>query len=100
MPEEKALAIARDKYVDVDIHKSEFKDKLNTLASLPGSCYESALCLEKARDIFEDRGVFTKRMIDGIITSLCSFEDSDLRERAEKDPDLMKKLVEEYFYCG
>ncbi|MBQ1751744.1 MAG: glutamine synthetase [Bacteroidales bacterium] len=100
MPEEKALAIARDKYVDVDIHKSEFKDKLNTLASLPGSCYESALCLEKARDVFEDRGVFTKRMIDGIITSLCSFEDSDLRERAEKDPDLMKKLVEEYFYCG
>ena len=39
-------------------------------------------------------------MIDGILKGLRRFEDSDLHEAARKDPDLMRRLVDEYFYCG
>ena len=52
------------------------------------------------RSYFEAEGVFTKRIIDGIISSLRSFDDRDLHARAEADPALMQQLVEEYFYCG
>jgi hypothetical protein len=39
-------------------------------------------------------------MIDGIISSLRSFNDQDLLARASNDPGLMAKIVKKYFYCG
>ena len=100
LPEEEALRIAADKYVDMDIHKSENAARLATLDSLPVCCSESGDALEKSRAIFEAKGVFEPRMTDGIIASLRQFDDRDLHERAKADPDLMRRLVEEYFYCG
>ena len=100
LPVEEALKIARDKYVDMDIHKSENAARLATLDSLPTCCAESADCLEKARAAFEEEGVFTPRMIDGIVKSLRAFQDNNLHEAARKDPDLMRRLVDTYFYCG
>ncbi len=100
MPEKEALAIAEDKYVDEDIHSRGGEDRLQSLDSLPTCCAESADCLEKMRAVFEAENVFRPRMIDGILKSLRSFGDRDLHVRASKDPDLMKQLVETYFYCG
>ena len=100
LPEDDALKIAADKYVDMDIHKSENAARLATLDSLPVCCSESADCLEKNRAVFEAAGVFEPRMIDGIIKGLRSFEDKDLHEKAKADPNLMRELVEKYFYCG
>ena len=100
MPVDEALAIARDKYVDMDIHKADAASKLRTLDCLPASCAESAACLEKDRAAYEAMGVFPSRMVDGIITGLRSFKDGKLRSRLAADPTLMHALVKEFFYCG
>ncbi len=100
LPEEEALRIADEKYVDMDIHKAEAADKLASLDSLPTCCAESAACLEKARAIFEAEDVFRPRMIDGIVKSLKAYDDADLHRRAKEDEALMGKLVDKYFYCG
>ena len=100
MEPEKALKIAADKYVDMDIHRSENAAKLATLENLPTCCAESADALEKARAQYEAADVFRPRMIDGIIKALRAHDDANLHEAARKDPELMRKLVEQYFYCG
>ena len=95
-----ALAKAEAAYVDMDIHKPENAARLASLASLPACCAESADRLEAVRDIFEKGGVFRPRMIDGILRQLRSYDDRHLHEDADRDPELMKSLVKEYFYCG
>jgi glutamine synthetase len=97
MDEEKALALAKEKYVGLDIHKGGEADKFE---ALPSCCEESADCLEKVRDIFEKDNVFTRRMIDGILSSLRSFHDKGLLSKAIEDPEKMRNLVDRYFYCG
>ncbi|MBQ2205705.1 MAG: glutamine synthetase, partial [Treponema sp.] len=47
LPVDDALKIAADKYVDMDIHKSENAARLASLDSLPVCCSESADCLQK-----------------------------------------------------
>ena len=100
MPREDALRIAEEKYVDMDIHKSENAARLATLEQLPTCCVESADCLEKARSVYEEADVFRPRMIDGIVKALKSFDDSSLHKDARGDTKLMRSLVEKYFYCG
>ena len=97
---EKPLDLAEKTYVDVNIHKAENAAKLNSLAQLPASCAESADQLSLHRNIFEKYGVFNPDMIDDIIKHLKSFQDKDIRERIEKNPELMLQIVHEYFYCG
>ncbi len=100
MPEEKALKIAEDTYVDMDIHKSENADRLATLAQLPTCCTESAHCLEENRSVYEQADVFRPRMIDGILKALYAHHDENLHKEARNDTKLMRKLVAQYFYCG
>ena len=97
MDEDKALGIARDKYVGLDIHKSSEDLRLD---ALPSCCEESADCLEKARSVFEADGVFPPRMIDGIVKSLRAFHDRGLLAEALSDKDRLRVLVNRYFYCG
>lgn len=97
---EKPLELAKKTYVDVNIHKAENKSKLESLDQLPASCAESADQLCAHRSIFEKHGVFNPDMIDDIVKQLKSFEDADIRQRIEKDPDLMLETVHKYFYCG
>ena len=100
LPAEEALRIAREKYVDMDIHRSENAGRLATLASLPTCCAESADALEKARELYEADDVFRPRMIDGILLALRSHDDRNLHVAARKEPGLMRSLVEKFFYCG
>ena len=95
-----ALEIAEKTYVSVNIHQQQNAGLLEHLSQLPTNCHESAECLERQRAFFEAKGVFSPAMLDGIIEHLKSYKDQDLRQMAEKDPDLMQKLVRAYFHCG
>ena len=97
---ENALEFAESTYVDVDIHRAENKALVEKLAQLPASCWESADELSNHREIFEAHGVFDRSMIDDIIKQLKSFKDKSIRKEIAKDPELMAKMVKEYFYCG
>ena len=95
-----ALAVAERNYVDVNIHDAANADRLATLAQLPDSCAASADCLEQQRAVFEERGVFSPAMIDGIIRQLRAFDDRTLRADVAGDQERIGQLVREFFHCG
>lgn len=92
-----SLAIADRTYVDVNIHASENASRLDALDSLPVDCASSADCLEAVRGIFEDRGVFSPGMIDGILRRLRSYDPAEAAE-AKRDAAKMQRLVSKYFH--
>lgn len=94
------LETARKTYVDVNIHDAENADRRASLASLPDSCWASAACLERQRAVYEEYGVFSKAMIDGIIRQLKSFNDQTLRADIEGHQEKTTLLVQRYFHCG
>lgn len=93
-----ALRRADDLYVSVNIHSEENKAKLAKLKSLPDSCMASADALEQMRAVFEKDDVFSPEMIDGIIRTLRSFDDADLRSRL--DNEQMLEIVRRFWHCG
>lgn len=97
---ENALQIAKDTYVDVNIHKPENAARLASLASLPDSCSASADCLQKQRDIYEQFDVFPPSIIDGTIALLKGYNDATLRADIANDPNEMANLVARHFHCG
>ena len=94
------VKVADATYVNVNIHKKENEKLLNTLATLPDSCAASADCLEEQRAVYEECGVFSPAMIDGILAQLRAFDDRTLRRDIQKKPGEVAKLVKTYFYCG
>ena len=94
------VKVANDTYVNVNIHKKENAKLLATLATLPDSCAASADCLEAQRAVYEEKGVFSKAMIDGIIGQLRAFDDRTLRAKVAKSKTAMAELVKTYFHCG
>lgn len=97
MPVDKALGIAREKYAGLDIHKEGAIDRYE---ALPSCCWESAEWLESSREFFERDGIFPRRMTDGIIEALKSFNDKGMLSDAVKDDSKVAELVKRYFYCG
>ncbi len=95
MDKDKALGIAAEKYVGL----GESGSDSDRFEQLPDSCVASAEWLSRHRDVYEADGVFSSRMIDGIIARLRRYDDVDLREKAERDADLMQHLVHDSFYC-
>ena len=95
-----ALEVAEKNYVDVNIHDDAHADKLEKLAQLPDSCIASAECLEKQRAAYEAYGVFSKAMIDGIVSQLRAFDDRTLRADISGNQEKITQLVEQYFHCG
>ena len=82
------------------IHKKENSKILKKLDTLPDSCAASAECLQKQRKVYEEFGVFSPAMIDGIIAQLKAFNDKTLRAKVTKSKTAMNDLVKTYFYCG
>lgn len=97
---ENALEKAEQTYVSVNIHSDENKEKLEQLKSLPDSCVASADALEKAREVFEEKNVFSPRLIDGILNKLRKYDDADLRKKTTSDHNQMMKVVKKYWHCG
>lgn len=94
-----ALEVAKRTFVDVNIHDEKNEQVLDSLGQLPDSCAASADCLERQRAIYEDRGVFSKALIDGILAELRAYGDRTLRHDVANDPEAQKKLVERYLEC-
>ncbi|MCM1502848.1 MAG: glutamine synthetase family protein [Bacteroidales bacterium] len=97
---ENGLQYAADRYVDVNIFDEKNREVLGRLSQLPASCAESAECLRAHRGLYEQYGVFSPRLIDGIIARLAAFDDANLRNEIGNDQDRILRLVKEYFYCG
>lgn len=95
-----SLKRAEEMYVGFNIHDNEHRQQLAELQSLPDSCAASAKALAGSRDVFEEKGIFSSRMIDGIISKLESYRDEELREKTEGDHNAMMKLVRKYWHCG
>lgn len=95
-----ALQRASDMYVSVNIHNDENKEKLAKLKSLPDSCVASAKALQSQRSVFEEKGIFSARLIDGIIQKLTAYDDENLRDSLSGNPDEMIKVVRKYWHCG
>lgn len=94
------LGKAEDMYVNVNIHDDENREKLERLASLPDSCEASANALEAVREAFEDQGVFSPQMIDGILKNLRKHHDANLRHKLENSPASMLEEVRRHWHCG
>ena len=94
-----ALEKARRCYVDVDIHKDDNSAIQAKLDTLPASCAQSADRLEQLADVFTEHDVFPASLIEATANKLRSF-DSKESEEALRNPQIMDKLVKEYFYCG
>ena len=97
---EGALKLAEKTYVNVNIHLAENAERLASLAQLPDSCAASAEYLNRQRKAYEEYGVFSPAMIDGIIEQLRAFDDKNLRKTIENYPEEIQKLVTKYFHCG
>ena len=95
-----ALEMAKNTYVDVNIHNAENAGILSKLKALPDSCAASADCLEAQREVYQQHDVFSPAMIDGIIKSLRAFDDRTLRAELNNDQNKILELVQKYFYCG
>ena len=95
-----ALEVAERTYVSVNIHDAQHAAQLQELAQLPDSCAASADCLERQRAVFEEYGVFSPAMIDGIIAQLRAFDDRKLRREIVHRPEKIAELVATYFHCG
>lgn len=94
-----ALEMAEKTYVSVNIHDDANKAKLAQLKSLPDSCAASADALEADKEAFKKYGVFSDRMLDGIIRKLRSYNDRNLREVLD-NPEKMLEEVRKYWHCG
>lgn len=97
---EDALEKAAQTYVSVNIHSDENKERLSQLKSLPDSCVASADALENVREVFEEKEVFSPRLIDGILNKLRKYDDADLRRKTTSDHNQMMKVVKKYWHCG
>lgn len=93
------LELAKKLYVGVNIFADENKTIQEKLPQLPSSCYESAEHLLRSREIFEQHGVFSPIVVDGIASKLSSYQDRDLSERLYGKHDEIMKLVTEHFHC-
>lgn len=93
-----AVQYAKDRYVSVNIFEHE--DVLKRLDVLPDSCAASADLLERDRAFYEQDGIFSPALIDGILKELRSFNDRTLRADIGKDAQKTLELVESFIHCG
>jgi glutamine synthetase len=89
-----ALEIAEDLNVDNAVTRNKKHQ------ALPLSCVETADKLNKDREYYEADGVFSKRVIDGIINKLESYNDERLWKRLADKPKEIEEMLKRYFHYG
>ncbi|MFH1160039.1 MAG: glutamine synthetase family protein [bacterium] len=95
-----ALAYAEKTYVDINIFDAKYKKRVRELQYLPSSCWDSADALESQRAIYQSKGVFPKKILDGIIKKLKSFDDQHLLRNIMDSEKEIIKLVNTFLHCG
>jgi len=96
---ENGLQVADELYADEDIFTLHYKEKLDSLEQLPTCCWESADCLLKYREVFEQNGVFPKGTLDAVVKNLKLYEDNGLNDRILGNVDKIMAIVDEYIHC-
>ena len=96
---DRALEMADEKYVHVNIFKPEFRAKLDSLSKLPASCHESAEALAAARSWFEAEGIFPAGTLDNMMARLKAYNDLGLSERLYGQNDKIRQLVDDHLHC-
>ena len=79
----------------MNIHDASNKAVQESLEQLPASCVEASAELEKDREIYTSKGVFSDSIVDFYIDYLKSFDDANLRSELEKDLPRLLKFVQE-----
>ena len=95
-----SLEYAEKTYVQVNIFEEKNKNILSNLYSLPASCWESAEWLEKQADIYLKDDVFSRNIIDGVISELKKYNDKNLRGEIANDNEKIMEMVSKYIHCG
>ncbi len=96
---ENSLDMAKKLYVDVNIFADENKGIQAKLPQLPASCCESADMLLKDRAVYEQYGVFSPTVVEGIARSLKNYDDRDMSEQLYGKQEKIRNLVADYFHC-
>ncbi len=91
---EEAVEIAEDLNAD-NMTKKSREHKV-----LPLSCVEAANNLREDRGYYEAEGVFPKRVIDGVISKLESYDDGELWKRLADQPEKIEDLLWQYLHYG
>lgn len=89
-----SLNIARELYT------GESKGKTKDLQTLPHSCSESAVNLEKHRRWYEADNVFSRKLVDKTIEVLKSFKDKNLWKNAADGHEQVEKILQHYLHYG
>lgn len=89
-----ALKVADQLYIKADATKVE------GLKQLPASCFESADCLARERERYEDGGVFPSGLVDSLIKGLRAYDDFNMSERMFGNAEFLKTLVNRHLHCG
>ena len=91
-----ALEVAEKTYVGlgVNIHDAKNKAVQEALEQLPASCVEAAGELQKDRDIYTSKGVFSDAIVDFMIKFLTDFHDETLRDELQADPKRAMMMVQ------
>lgn len=99
---EDSLEIAERTYVGlgVNIHDQNNKDIQEALEQLPASCVEAADELEKDRQIYTSKGVFSESIVDYLRDYLRAFNDTELRHELTEHPGKLQQLVEKCINNG
>ncbi len=95
-----ALELAERLFVDNQVSHTEEKFIQTGLPTLPASCWDSAEHLIKDRAVYENDGVFSPVLIDGLARQLQLYNDKNLSEKLYLKGDEIRKLVDEYLHCG
>ncbi len=95
-----ALALAENTYVDVNIFDEKNRERQQQLAQLPYSCKKAAEYLAGQAEIYKKHGVFPESMINGVIRTLESYDDENLREKIGSNREETMKLVRRFLHCG
>lgn len=96
MEMQNGLELAKQLYVEGNIFKNT---PFVELKQLPSSCVESAERLQAKRVIFENDGIFPKRLIDYTIDTLIAFKDKNLSFELEENPEATRDMVLKYIHC-
>lgn len=94
------LKRAEELYVDVNIFKEEYRARLESLDSLPASCFESAEFLDSQREIYQEGNVFPAGTIDNVIGKLKAYDDKGLSEKLFGNNEKISELVARYLHCS
>ncbi|MCW3974777.1 MAG: glutamine synthetase family protein [Candidatus Bathyarchaeota archaeon] len=97
---DESLELTKKFYVNVDIFKDENKELQEKLEHLPSSCFESAEKLKEHAPIYQEDGVFSKSILEGLEKKLKSFNDKDLNNELKKDKQKAEEYVKNFIHCG